>query len=108
MVTMDYVFSDDTDTEIAEDSTEATTSSPSLLLRTEAEQTTSNHSVQWLTEEGDILVPMTDHETTTMVRIGHVDTAELDSETTPRYPEATSLKKSLYVKRYAAMNVART
>lgn len=96
MVTMDYIFNEedggDTDDENTEDTTEANKDQTLKILPkiagADPEQTTpeisSNHSVQWLTEEGDILVPVVDHETTTMMKIGHLDGTELDVETTPR------------------------
>ncbi len=36
------------------------------------------------------MVPVVDHETTTMVRIGHVDGSELEVETTPRAAATTT------------------
>ena len=41
----------------------------------------SNHSVEWLSENGDIMIPVVDHETTTMIKVGHVDSG---LDTTPR------------------------
>jgi hypothetical protein len=111
MVTMDYVFNEDQDLdEQTEDVTEATKEDSTKNLQrilngspptddhhqrifgAEMDETTpeiaANHSVQWLTENGDILVPIVDHETTTMMKIGHLDNSDKsdnsDIETTPR------------------------
>jgi hypothetical protein len=117
MVTMDYVFNEDQDLdEQTEDVTEATKEDSTKNLQrilngspptddhhqrifgAEMDETTpeiaANHSVQWLTENGDILVPIVDHETTTMMKIGHLDNSDKldnlensdnsDMETTPR------------------------
>jgi hypothetical protein len=111
MVTMDYVFNDDQDLDDqTEDVTEATKEDSTENLQrilngspptddhhqrifgAEVDETTpeiaANHSVQWLTENGDILVPIVDHETTTMMKIGHLDNSDKldnsDIETTPR------------------------
>jgi hypothetical protein len=111
MVTMDYVFNEDQDLdEQTEDVTEATKEDSTENLQrilnespptddhhqrifgAEMDETTqeiaANHSVQWLTENGDILVPIVDHETTTMMKIGHLDNSDKldnsDIETTPR------------------------
>ena len=101
MVTMDYVFNEDTDTDNdnTEESTEAVgevslEKNVHQVFGADLDQTTpevaTNHSVQWLSEDGDIMVPVVDHETTTMVKIGHVDDTELDFETTPRAAPATT------------------
>ena len=101
MVTMDYVFNEDTDTDNdnTEESTEAVgevslEKNVHQVFGADLDQTTpevaTNHSVQWLSEDGDIMVPVVDHETTTMVKIGHLDDTELDFETTPRAAPATT------------------
>ena len=91
MVTMDYVFNDDhsssNDDEETEDTTEATNDNVQRIFgaEDEPEQTTrGNHSVEWLSENGDVMIPVVDHETTTMIKIGHLDNNDnnMESETT--------------------------
>ena len=42
--------------------------------------TDSNHSMEWLSENGDIMIPVVDHATS-MIKVGHVDSG---LDTTPR------------------------
>ena len=67
----------------------------------EVEQTTTrhNHSVHWLTEDGDIMVPVTneDHEMTTLVKIGNIESeteSSFFSETTTAESEDLNTVRS--------------
>jgi len=102
---MDYVFNDDhnvnNDDEETEDTTESTNDNVQRIFgaEDEPEQTTrGNHSVEWLSENGDVMIPVVDHETTTMIRIGHLDSdkdnnMELDTKVVEAATEQVAVEE---------------